>query len=424
MGASSLRFLPRSLLVSAAVAVAANGASAGAPELALAVAGRVDRVVAAGACVAVLRDGVVSLLDDRARVVGRCGGVTTTARRAPRPDGTALSAEEVLGEAGFGDEDESPEAEELLDDEGIEPRRRPRPVEASTGAARALDLAGTPDVVWIGTADGLWRLGADGAGCARVGLGGQEIARVAATGSRIVAIADSTVWRSDDAGASFDVASVLTSSARALAVAPDGTPFVADEDGVIEEAAPRGARRVLAHPTDALAACGCDVFALAEDGVYRLAAEGISRVGPRPPARALACASADGSRLVAAGVGLWSRVDGEPWVEESPGLGRSFASVAWAAGRSWGAADDGLFVTLPSGAMPAEAAPPPAPDHRGGQRPAASAAWAALLPRVALAFDGWTESTGIAGWRVWLLMTFSLNRFEVRHAARELEDFR
>jgi hypothetical protein len=45
-----------------------------------------------------------------------------------RPDGTALPADEILDEVGLTDDDESPEAEALLEDEGIEPppRRRAR----------------------------------------------------------------------------------------------------------------------------------------------------------------------------------------------------------------------------------------------------------------------------------------------------------
>jgi hypothetical protein len=411
---------------------AARGADV---PLTLVVAGRVDRVVAAGAGVAVLRGGGVSLLDADGRVVARCGGAEATAARPRRPDRTARPAEEVLNEAGLDDDDDSPEGEELLDDEGLERPRHRRPVEASAGAPRAVDLAGTPAAVWIATAEGLWRLDANG-GCARVGLGGHEVTRVSAAGPTVVALVDATLWRSDDAGASFDVAGVLTSAARDLALAADGSLIVADDDGVVDVRAGAGLRRVVDRPADALVTCGSDVTALADDGVYRVSADGnVERLGPRPPARALACASPDGSRVVAAGVGLWSLTTGDAWTEDVAGLGRSFASVAWAAGRAWVASDDGLFTTAPEGtprdgsapqvSRPgANLQPPRSPATTPGPAPPL---WASLLPRVALAFDGWTESTGIAGWRVWLLVTFSLNRFEVRRMTRQgqdVEDFR
>jgi hypothetical protein len=60
------------------------------------------------------------------------GGALTAARR---PDGTALSADEVLREAGLTDDDESPEAEDLLDDEGIAPSSRRRTAAPKTAPA-------------------------------------------------------------------------------------------------------------------------------------------------------------------------------------------------------------------------------------------------------------------------------------------------
>jgi hypothetical protein len=394
-------------------------------ELRTVLAGRATGVVAAGDGVAVLREGEVALLDADGRLVGGCRHESATAGGPTRPDGTMLSAEEVLGEAGFSDEDESIEAADLLDDEGIEPPSRRRPVGATSGAPRALSLAGTPDAVWIGTADGLWRLDVRDRACAPVGLGGHELALVAATGATVVALADATVWRSRDGGMSFEIAAVLSSAAHALALAPDGeTVLVADDDGVVALDAGRGLRRVLAGRVDALAACGADVVALAEDTVVRIGDAGAtSVVGPRPPVRALACAIADGSGLVAAGVGVWSTADGTRWREEPVGLGRSFSAIASAAGRAWLAGDDALFAFAP----PAETDAPltvedtPPPRLALERQPPA---WAGLLPRVAVSFDGWTESTGVAGWRLWVLLTVSLGHRWQRNVTQNPEDVR
>ncbi|HVR00655.1 MAG TPA: hypothetical protein VMT47_00860, partial [Polyangia bacterium] len=141
-----------------ALALTAPAAAATEPPLVL--AGRVDGVVAAGTGMATLRDGALVLLDADGRVSGGCRGGAAAVGPGPRRDATALSREEVLGEAGFSPEDVSPEAEELLDDEGIDPRARRAPVNATLGAPRALSLAASDDAAWIGTIDGLWRFDA------------------------------------------------------------------------------------------------------------------------------------------------------------------------------------------------------------------------------------------------------------------------
>jgi hypothetical protein len=164
--------------------------------------------------------------------------------------------------------------------------------------------------------------------------------------------------------------------------------------------------------------------ALAEDTAVRIGDAGTTSVmGPRPPVRALACAAADGSGLVAAGVGEWSTADGTRWREEPVGLGRSFSAVASAAGRARLAGDEALFVL----AQPAEADAPltvedaPPPRLAFEREPPA---WAGLLPRVAVWFDGWTESTGVAAWRLWVLRAVSHGRRWQRNVTQNPEDVR
>jgi hypothetical protein len=392
----------------------------------LVLAGRVDAVAAAGEGVAALRDGEVLLLAADGHVVGACRGTSARAGAARRLDGTALSREEVLGEAGFSPEDVSPEAEELLDDEGLDEPARRRPASGAEGAPRARAIAGTPDGAWLATAEGLWRLDARDGTCRPAGLGGQEVALVDARGATVVALAGATVWRSRDGGATFEVAGVLTSPGSALALAPDGddglTAFVADDEGAVELDAARGTRRRLEARVDALAACGAAVVALAADGVHLLDADGERLAGPRPPVRALACAPPEVG-LVAAGVGVWTSRDGGAWREEDAGLGRSFAGVAFAAGRTWLASERGLEV-LDAGPEPTAAPEDRPPFGWSGPRPRRAPLWAGLLPRVSIAYDGWSESAGVSGWRVWLLLTVNLGRRWHRTVAGDPEDLR
>jgi hypothetical protein len=132
--------------------------------------------------------------------------------------------------------------------------------------------------------------------------------------------------------------------------------------------------------------------------------------GPAPPAHAVACG--DGG-LVAAGAGVWSTADGADWRRERVGLGPPYSAVAWAGGRAWLASEAGLEVVEAGDAPAAEDASAVAAQGawrwpaRAERRPPV---WAALLPRVALALDGWSESRGVAGWRLWVLLTVSLGR--------------
>jgi hypothetical protein len=385
----------------ACFAVAPRRAEADA--LALVAAAPIARVTPAGQGVAVLGDGVVRLLDAEGRAGARCPRYGRRAG-ARRPDGTSRQAAEVLRDSGFSDEDESPEAEELLDDEGVPTRARRRRAPGD-GPPRALDLVGTAQSVWIGAEDGLWRLDLATSRCARVGLDGRPVERVAAGAGAVVAISGATVWRA--AGPSgFDVAAVLPSRARAAALGGDGTIFVADGEGVARIGAARVAGRALDGRVEALAACGPVVYALAGDGLYLLNGADVDRLGPPPPARALACASPG---LIAAGVGLWTSAEGGAWAEDAAGLGRAFTDVAASAGRVWLVTGEGLFVPVP-GAEIDDAllfdGPPPRARRSFGSPPL----WAALRPHLSVVVDDWTESAGRTGWRLWVALTISLDR--------------
>jgi hypothetical protein len=392
---------------------------------ALVLAAPVDAIVAAGQGVAALRAGEVIIVDGAGRMVAGCRGMTTVAHERNAPDGTASTREEVLHEAGMSSDDVSPEAEELLDDEGVELRAPAAPVIATSGITRALALASASKELWIGTNDGLWRRGLVDDACVRVGLGGRAIGVVAARGPSVVAISGFTVWRSRDGGTSFDVAAVLTSAAHSVAIGADGvTVMVADADGLVEIDAARAVKRRLEHRIDALASCGDAVVALADDGIHRFDADGMEGFAPaRPPVRALAC-HAEG--LVAAGVGAWVSADGARWREDEGTTGRSFSAIAVAGGRRWLVTEAGELVLAdpPRGGdllAPAaeDLAIEPLPPVT---RRTAPPIWAVLLPRISIVFDGRAASTGVAGWRLRFLITLYFDRRHPGAATLQGED--
>lgn len=404
----------------AALALALPAGRVAAPGLVL--AAPVDAIVAAGPGVAALRAGEVIIVDGAGQVIAGCRGMTTVAHERSAPDGTTLTREEVLREAGMSSDDVSPEAEEMLDDEGVELRAPAAPVVATSGITRALALAGSAKELWIGTTDGLWRRGLGDDACVRVGLGGREIGVVAARGTSVVAVSGFTVWRSYDGGTSFDVAAVLASVAHAVAIGADGvTVMVGDAEGLVEIDAARGVKRRLERRIDALASCGDAVVALAGDGVHRFDADGIESFVPeRPPVRALAC-GAEG--LVAAGVGAWVSADGARWREDEGTAGRSFSAIAVAGGHRWLVTETGELVLAEApraGELVAEelALEPLPPIIRRTAPPL----WAVLLPRISIVFDGRAASTGVAGWRLRFLITLYFDRRHPGAAALHGED--
>src|SRR5262249_4710618 len=160
--------------------------------------------------------------------------------------------EEVLRAAGLPDDDSTQEAEDALEDEGLGPRRRARPAPDAV-VPRALAAKGDAGAAWIATSSGIFR--GDENGCRPAGRDGLsplvvDLLVVAAAGMTVAAATDDLLFRrgsaavGDDAGdpddapanddtATFTVAAGLASRPRALAVWSDGTPLVADDDGVV-----------------------------------------------------------------------------------------------------------------------------------------------------------------------------------------------
>jgi hypothetical protein len=396
--------------------------AAGAARADRLIGGRVDAVVAVAGGAVSLREGVALFVDAQGRVRGRCadsgpaGPPVRTRAARDVPD-----VEDVLRFAGLPDDDDgSPEAEDALEEEGLGPRPRARPtrVEEPT-VVQAIAAAPAGEVVWLATSSGLFRARADGSACARWALHGLDVALVAAAGAQVVAVSEDTVWRSLDGGASFEVAAVLGARPRAVVVSGDGAhALIATDDGVFDPIAPHAVSRVLEQGAVTLAACGDTVLILADDGTYVWAPGSVAaRVGPRPPARGLACgatAAPSGrraARWAAAGAGLWTSGDGVTWTEEPAPAGLSLAGAAPADDGWWLATDDGLVRTHAGPKLERGA------DEEGGAQIAAPARarrapeiWAAALPRVSAAFGGRVQTGARAEWHVWLLVTVPLGR--------------
>jgi hypothetical protein len=365
------------------VGAATLTAFAGAAPAVAAPAERITNLVAGASELFALRANDVVRFDDAGRELGRCPRFEAPPperTRAPAPP--AVDADEALRLAGLPDDDpDSPEAEDVLEDEGLAPRRRARSAPpggppGSEGGIVAHALAASPasDDVWIATSAGIYR--GRGGTCARVALPGRDTVAVAAGGGAIAVATQDMLWRADGSGA-FRVAAGLVARPRALAVVDAEHTLVATADAVVEVGPFGVTRAVLDRGADALAVCDGVALALAGDGVWTWTGDAApDRVGDRPPVRGVTCGDGVGAaaRFIGAGGSLYVSSDGSAWHETVALRGRAVGDAAALAGRVWVAVDDGLvgFGGPPSPqaarprALPAPRPPalPPPPTSR------------------------------------------------------------
>ena len=336
----------------------------------------------------------------------------------------------MLRAAGLPDDDSTPEAEEALEDEGLGPKRRTRPLSDGGILPHALAAGEASDVVWIATSSGVFR--GDENGCLPAGLDGRDLLLVAAAGDALVAATDNLLFmrapegdqiNDGDGGATFTVIAGLTERPRALALGADGAAIVADDDGVLLIGGDGATARILDRPTDAVAVCGGVALALADDGVYRWT-PGASpvRTSDRPPVRGIACGPAREARWIATGLGVWTSPDAATWTERTETLGRKVAGAATIGERVWLAIDNGLVAFDPTDGEHGL-------DRRSAKRspvPAEAAAGFAPIPtrRLVAPTLPWPEITALFGvartpdrhsWQVMMLLTFPLGRAAGRH---------
>jgi hypothetical protein len=346
--------------------------SAAAPEPAG--TGEIEQLAATADRLFAIRDGAVLTFDGSGSLIGRCGHLPAVPPRSrPRPFRT-LDPAEILHDAGLPDDDGTLAAEEALDDEAASPR--PARASPEPPAIRPRALAAAAGRVWAATGDGLFRVAPEG--CRRAGLPGRDLLVVAASPTVVAAAsadllfaaeaqeqetqeeqdlaeAPAVTWR-------FRAIAALVARPRALAIDADGRILVADDEGLMRVDRGGERTRLLADPARALAACGGIIAALAANAVYTWDGGQLTRAGDAPPARLLACGTAQ-RRWVAAGAGVWSSPDATLWTGHAQALGARVTALAVVGGRAWIAADDGLTaVSLDPGELPGLPEPLPAVD--------------------------------------------------------------
>jgi hypothetical protein len=423
----------RAMLTNARYAAAAvlALAFASAPSAGASPTNRLSDLAAGATRLFALRANTVVTFDASGREIARCSRFD-----APPPPATApppargVDAEEALRLAGLPDDDtETAEAEDLLDDEGLTPRRRRRGIAADAPiVAHALAASTAGDDVWIATSDGLYR-GSSGR-CTRVALAHRDTVVVAVAGDAVAAATDELLWRSHDGGP-FRIAAGVAARPRALAMLDDQHTLVATDDAVLEIGPYGITRTVLDHGADALAVCGGSAVALASDGTWTWTGDDTpQRVGDRPPARTLTCGDGRAARFVAGGDAVFVSADGSTWRERTAPPGRAVNAVATLAGRIWVTAGDDL-IPLGGAPSPASVAPALAPPSPTAPMPALAPLPTRRLtgatfpwPQLTLVFAG--QRTPLReGWSLVVLVGFHLGRSPIsaadrRHLAAEL----
>ena len=358
----------------------------------LALAGRIERVAAAGDRVAAVRGGTVILLREDGTPLGRLeDDEAPPSRRKARI--SARDEDDVLDFLGIDEsEQESAWVEDQLDDESTLSERRTRrggqSVGASLHAVVAPAVAATEKEIWIATGRGLWHLPVEGD---LVHVAGRAwAASLVAAGSdhRVLLASGSQVWlvsETDGAGRVLDtLASVqhvaLSFSGQRMAWASRKQLLWSDGvDEVPHQSLP------LPQPITDLKFCGDSLVLLLHDGLAVLSPEGVPEMrSARLTARHLTCPADGVGPWLATGPDLLlSRDEGRTWA--SLPLPRGVRALDAALGDHclWLATDKGLYCTSPDqpiiGDLASTDEDRPAP-HPVGPREASW--WAARLPRL------------------------------------------
>jgi hypothetical protein len=386
---------------------------------------RISDLVAGASRLFALRANDVVWFDADGREVGRCPRFASTPPERPRPSaGGAIDAEEALRAVGLPDDDlDSSEAEDVLDEEDLEPRRRRRsatPDPDGAVVARALAASPASDDVWIATSAGVYR--GRGHGCARVALAGRDVVAVAAGDGAVAVATPDLLWRSDGGGA-FRIAAGLVARPRALAAVDAEHTLVATDDAVVEIGPFGVTRPVLDHGADALAVCDGRALALAGDGVWAWSGDASpERAGDRPPVRTITCGDVAGARFVAAGGGLYTSANGAVWREPAALPGPAVGHAAAIAGRLWVALDDQLVaIGGPLPPRPHDIASSPSSSPSPLPPPATRRLLQPVLPwpQLTLVLTG-TRTPLRESWSLVVLVAFRFGRTAAAGADRRL----
>lgn len=356
----------------------------------LALAGRIERVAAAGDRVAAVRGGTVILLREDGTPLGRLEDTQAPPSRR-KAHISARDEDDVLDFLGIDEsEQESAWVEDQLDDESTLSERRTMRGGRSGGASpRAVftpAVAATERELWIATGRGLWHLPVEGDLVHVAGRAWSASLLSAGPDHRVLLASGSQVWlvsETDGAGRVLDtLASVQHVALSGQRMAWASRRQLLWSDGV--DQVPRQSLP-LPQPITDLKFCGDSLVLLLHDGLAVLSPEGVPEMrSARLAARRLTCpADGVGPWLAIGPDFLLSRDEGRTWA--SLPLPRGVRALDAALGEQclWLATDKGLYCTSPDqpiiGDLASTDEDRPAP-HPVGPREASW--WAAWLPRL------------------------------------------
>jgi hypothetical protein len=352
-------------------------------------------LLASGDRVAVLGDGEVQLFAADGRLLTRL-----SAARPSGPGGASASGRldqrhrQILELYDVPTElRDSPEAEDLIEDELTRAQRAPggtrgAPVEGPAPTLAAADGSGG---FWVALGGRLHRVGADGHA---VGLGvlPAGLRAMAADDGGVLVLATRTALLALQAGGLTTVAR-LDRDPTHLSVDPAGRWLAWADAGGVQLLRGDGRAGLLAAPAVRdLQVCAGQLLVLTDNGLHVSSSQGPARRVSGPlPARALACAGSDAGGLwLAAGDGLLASTDeGRSFRSRGDAPVGSILTVALAGGRIWLLGPEGIHI------LPLEEST--APDRAGSplQQPGHFAVprrgWARLLPRLTLAASYQTD---------------------------------
>jgi hypothetical protein len=290
-------------------------------------------------------------------------------------------------------------------------------------------VAATPGAVWLGRANGLWRLDLpEGAATRVLPARGEGVRAVAAApDGRVIAAAidEDGLLRSEDGGQTFESLTAVTGALRGLAVDGAGAIFVLDGDGLREigpdQKQPGPAE--IDRPVD-VARCGNETIVLTQGAVIALGAG--ARAASDAPAeelppgvRHLAC-TPDGALWIVFGAHLWTSADrGQSWVPRTDLPPSPVAGVATTRDLLWVATTSGLWP-LPLVEAEPDTPPPPSIVKQPlaldlDQPPPICRWWYNALPRVDFDFIVGRSATR-RDVRATILVTFVLDRGRLSEA--------
>jgi hypothetical protein len=323
---------------------------------------------------------------------------------------------------------DSQAAEDLVEDElTLGERRAARALERSAADATPpapIHLAASARFLWIATADGLWRAEI-GETPRRIGPRPAELRALGATDDGdLLVLRGRELLASRDGGLTFQSLERLAARATHLAVPASGRWLAwAEESAVLMSSAAGRAAWPLPGTVRDLRACGDELVALTDDGLYRASADApLARIAGPLPARRLACSGDGGGPWLAVGPGLLASADhGRSWrsrLDTPPG---PVQDAAVAAEALWLATPAGL-VELPIEESPGERPPalPPLDGTPGLALRGRPPVWAALLPRITLQ-GSYRGSPGRHEVRALALADFPLGPRQARPPAGALQ---